>query len=294
MMSARSSSCAIPVSTSSPAIRHRSCHTDITPWRFNIERWTSSWSRWLSSLWLYEKKRDAMETVPPEARKELNAQPRKCVVFVRDIRTFCPYATAMFAKDEFEAALDYLGVSPAELADFFQLNVRTVRRWAENPSEIPGPAEQALRAWVRLQRLGLAWRPDGMAIGERSPELAEQIKAHTRHAVDLDALILRVNRRGGPKAPWSVNLKAHQATLGDVEVFFYPLANGGLLPASYTRRDRPLDLQRDWPLIEDAFACIAEAVAKAGPAWAATDDVSGPFAAGAAVLGQSAQQVLDK
>jgi len=200
----------------------------------------------------------------------------------------------MFAKDEFEGTLDYLGISLAELADLFQLNVRTVRRWAENPGEIPGAAEQALRAWVRLQRLGLAWRPDGIAIGERSSELAEQIKAHLRHAVDLDALIQRVNRRGGPKTPWKVDLKAHQATLGEVEVFFYALANGGFSPASYTRRDRPLDLQRDWPLIEDAFACVAEAVAKAGPAWAATEADSVSFAAGSTVPGQSAQQVLDK
>ena len=104
----------------------------------------------------------------------------------------------MLSKDEFSATVEYLGLSLGELAVLFDMDARSTRRWAEDPAVIPGPAEQALRAWVRLQRLGLAWRPDGVAIGERNTEkLAEEIKAHVRHAVDLDVLLRRVDARGG-------------------------------------------------------------------------------------------------
>lgn len=209
---------------------------------------------------------------------------------------FVRYDRTMLSKDEFSATVKYLGLSLGELAVLFDMDARSTRRWAEDPAVIPGPAEQALRAWVRLQRLGLAWRPDGVAIGERNTEkLAEQIKAHVRHAVDLDVLLRRVDARGGPATPWDVDLGAHQATLGPVCVFFYPLANGGFSPASYTRRDRPPDLQRDWPLIEDALACVAKAVAAAGPNWSLPPgETSLLFQAATRILSQPAQHVLDQ
>jgi hypothetical protein len=202
----------------------------------------------------------------------------------------------MMTDHEFKQSLSYLGLSLAELAELLAVNTRTTRRWADDPTEIPGPAEQALRAWVRLQRLGLAWRPDGVAIGERSPErIAEQIKVYLRNAVDLDGLIKRVAARGGPSAPWDVRLASRQASLGPVVVSFYPLVNGGFSPASYTRRDRTPDLQRDWTLIEDALACIAKAVSAAGPDWMrGPGEPTLPFGDAALhVPGESARQVLD-
>ncbi|MDA1101716.1 MAG: hypothetical protein O2967_22370 [Proteobacteria bacterium] len=106
-----------------------------------------------------------------------------------------------------------------------------------------------------------------MAIGESDPEqIAEQIALYRRHAINLDALIQKVEARGGPAAPWHVDLKKRQATLGPVWVSFYPLVNGGFSPASYSRSDDHPDLKRDWTLLEDA--CIAKAIAKAGPGWA--------------------------
>lgn len=201
----------------------------------------------------------------------------------------------MMTDSEFRDTLSYLGLSLGELAELLAVNTRTTRRWADDPTEIPGPAQQALRAWVRLQRLGLAWRPDGVPIGERNPErIAEAIKAHLRHAVDLDALIQRVEGRGGAAAPWDVSLASRQATLGPVVVSFYPLQNGGFSPASYTRRDRPPDLQRDWPLVEDALVCIAKAISDAGAQWARRDGESAyPFGETADVPSESARQVLD-
>jgi hypothetical protein len=47
-----------------------------------------------------------------------------------------------------------------------------------------------------------------------------------------------------------------------MEVSFYRLADGGFSPQSYRRTDCEAEIQRDWPLLEDAFACIAAAVEK--------------------------------
>lgn len=173
---------------------------------------------------------------------------------------------------EFRTYLDLLGLSQAEAARLLSVSPRTVRRWAEKPVEIPGPAEQAIRAWVRLHRLGHPWRPDDVAIGESDPEeIAEQIALYRQHAIDLDALIQKVEARGGPAAPWHVDLKKRQATLGPVRVSFYPLKKGGFSPASYSRSDDHPDLERDWTLLEDAFACIFNAINKAGQGWAESE-----------------------
>jgi hypothetical protein len=55
-----------------------------------------------------------------------------------------------------------------------------------------------------------------------------------------------------------------RAELGPLQVSFYKLRSGGFAPQSYWRSDGSADLQRDWSLIEDAFACIADALAKQG------------------------------
>lgn len=156
--------------------------------------------------------------------------------------------------------LNSLGLSQVAAARLLSVDPRTVRRWVENPAEISGPAEQALRAWHRMHEYGLPWSPDGVDLIESDPE---QIALHRLHTLELDALLEKVKKRGGPSAPWVVDLKKGKATLGKIEVTFYRLSSGGFTPQSYKRRDDiELDIKRDWHLIEDAFACIAKAIAR--------------------------------
>jgi hypothetical protein len=171
------------------------------------------------------------------------------------------YGGGMMLKAELDSHFAQLHLTQAEAARLLSVNVRTVRRWVEDPTELPGPAEHALRAWLRLHRLGLAWRPDGLPLGEDEiDELADQIARYRQHAIDLDALIQRVKARGGPAAPWQVDLKANLATLGPMRVGFYRLANGGFSPSTYRRSDMHADLERDALLLEDAYACIADSL----------------------------------
>ena len=169
---------------------------------------------------------------------------------------------------EFRAALKALGINQTEASTLLDVSDRSVRRWAEGPEEIPGPVEQTLRAWVRLEVVGLAWRPDREMIGnDISAELRKQIASYRRLALDLDALLRKVKSRGGPAAPWDVDLQRRIATLGPIEVSFYPLTNGGFSPAHYTRKDCSPDQARDQSLLEDAYACIAESIKHAGKGW---------------------------
>lgn len=156
-----------------------------------------------------------------------------------------------------------LGLTTDEAAQLLSVSPRTVQRWQHGIQEVPGPAEQALRAWMGLHERGLAWRPDevSLTVGD-----AEQIAIARTHAVELDALLKRVEARSGPSsAPWTVDLERGRAILGSLEVSFYRLKNGGFAPQSYRRSDEHgTDLRRDWHLIEDAYACIARAFAKQG------------------------------
>lgn len=155
---------------------------------------------------------------------------------------------------EFRTCLRQLGLTQTEAAALLSVAPRTVRRWAEDGAEIPGPAEHVLRAWTGLQRRGLPWHPDDTD--------ADQIARHREHAIELYELLLRVERRGGPSGSWTVDIDKGIATLGPMRVAFYKLRNGGFSPASYRRTDGPADFQRDWPFIEDAFACVAKAFAE--------------------------------
>jgi hypothetical protein len=163
------------------------------------------------------------------------------------------------SKTNINEALNLLGLTQVDAARLLSVDPRTLRRWVENPNEIPGPAEQALRAWLRLHHLGLPWTPDGIDLIEVNPE---QIALHRLHTLELDALLEKVKKRGGPAAPWVVDLNKGKAILEKIEVTFYKLPSGGFTPQSYKRRDDiEADVERDWSLIEDAFACIAKAIA---------------------------------
>lgn len=161
--------------------------------------------------------------------------------------------------DEFTHCLRILGLTQAEAAQLLSVNPRTIRRWMDG-EEVPVPAEHALRAWMGLHKRGLPWRPDEQSV---AGEDDEQIAVIRSHAIDLDALLMRVEARGGPVAPWEVDLDRCRATLGRMQLSFYKLRNGGFALQSYRRSDEVgADPQRDRALLEDAVACIARAFAE--------------------------------
>jgi hypothetical protein len=173
---------------------------------------------------------------------------------------------------ELEQYLLRLELSPPEAAQLLGVKTpRTVQRWLDgaDDEEIPGPVEQAILAWIKLHDLGIPWKPDSRSIDTNDEP---QISALRRHAVDLAALIARVEARvarvearGGPRMQWEVDHSRGRAVLGKVEVSFYKLPNGGFSLAHYTRRDMVPDLHRDAELIEDAAYYIALSLRRKKP-----------------------------
>lgn len=131
--------------------------------------------------------------------------------------------SGMMTGNEFRQQLLRLGLSLTEAAPLIGVNERTVRRWSEG-EEVSGPAEQAVRAWIRLFNRHLPWRPDSTSI---MSDDQDQIARHRAYAIELDRVLARVDARGGARLPWVVDWDRGKATLGPVEVSFYKLLNGG-------------------------------------------------------------------
>jgi hypothetical protein len=163
--------------------------------------------------------------------------------------------------------LQLLNLSPAEAADLLGVGLRTVRRWTAPDQQgeaepIPGAAEAALRAWLKLHRLGLSWRPDASALAPAAVAVAD---AHEANARALHDVVERVRARRGPATQWDVDLERCRATLGKMTVSFYRLKGGGFSPQSFRRSDgAAIDLERDQALLEDAYFCIAKKLALEG------------------------------
>jgi len=164
----------------------------------------------------------------------------------------------MMSEAELRLTLARLELSPADAAQLLGVTARTVRRWLEGEA-VAGPAEQALRAWIRLHDRNLPWRPDEESVVRDDQD---QIARHRAHAIRLDEILARVEARGGPRVPWSVDRGRQIATLGPMEVSYYKLASGSFSLANYRRKDDEPDVERDWEAIEDAAACIAQAMKK--------------------------------
>lgn len=163
--------------------------------------------------------------------------------------------------NEFGQLLLRLGLAPGEAAQLLSVTPRTVRRWLDG-EEVSGPAEQAIRAWIRLHDRHLPWRPDSALITENDQD---QIARHRSHAIILNEIIARVEARGGARLPWSVDWDRGQATLGPMEVSFYKLPNGGFSLGTYRRKNGDPDVDRDREIIDDAVYCIAQALKKKNP-----------------------------
>ncbi len=157
---------------------------------------------------------------------------------------------------ELDRALLQLELSPTEAAQLLGVTPRTVRRWFDG-EDVPGPAEQAIRAWLRLHERNLPWRPDSVSIVQDDQE---QIARQRAHAIDLSGLLARVEARGGARLPWEVDLIKRRAVLGPMQVSYYKLRNNSFSLAFYTRKDGTPDVRRDWEFIEDAAYAIAEAL----------------------------------
>ena len=181
-------------------------------------------------------------------------------------------AATNMGKSELARSFRTLGLDSKEAAKLLSVDVKTVNRWLAGEIGVPGPAEQALLAWMRLEERRIPWRPGGFPINMmEKDEIEDQIRLMREHVIVLDDVLHRVKQRGGPAAPWRVDLKRREAELaGTMHVNFHPLPNGNFSPSSYRRTDKEPDYVRDLPLIEDAIACIAEAVAaarRAGRNW---------------------------
>ncbi len=183
---------------------------------------------------------------------------------------FDHYSLVMMTAIELNEHLSALQVSPPEAAQLLGVSSRTLRRWLEG-EDVPGPAEAALRAWRVLADRQLPWKPDSMSIFEDNQD---QIARHRRHAEEMAAVLKRVEARGGPKNPWTVDISKRSATFGHFEVGFYDLQGGGFSLSTYRRQDVPPDLARDLPDIEDAAYCIASAFTRARTSSAALKAVA--------------------
>ena len=163
--------------------------------------------------------------------------------------------------------LQLLNLSPAEAAELLGVGLRTVRRWTApdqlgEAEAIPGAAEAALRAWLKLHRLGLSWRADASALASAQAAVAD---SHEANARALHAVLERVRARRGPATQWDVDLARCRATLGKMTVSFYRLQGGGFTPQSFRRSDgAAIDLERDQALLEDAYFCISKRLALEG------------------------------
>jgi Homeodomain-like domain-containing protein len=165
----------------------------------------------------------------------------------------------MLSSTELAAHLAALRLSPPEAAQLLGVSPRTLRRWLEG-EEVPGPAEAALKAWRVLDDRLLPWKPDSVSLSEDD---TDQIERHRRHATEMAAMVKRVEARGGPTNPWTVDLAKNEATFGPFEVNFHRLHNGGFSLSSYRRKDIPPDVARDAPYVEDAAFCIAKSFGSA-------------------------------
>lgn len=160
---------------------------------------------------------------------------------------------------ELASHLSTLQLSHAEAAQLLSISSRTLRRWLEG-DDIPGPAEAAIRAWRKLQKYHLPWKPDSVSIFQDDQEQIRLIRTYDQ---ELAAMLERVNKRGGAKNVWSVSISNGNATFGALRVSFYKLMNGSFSLSTYTRKDMDPNVTRDMMLIEDAAYCIAKAFGEA-------------------------------
>lgn len=162
-----------------------------------------------------------------------------------------------FVEGQLKSSMNTLHISDQELADFLSVTLRTVNRWHEDASKIPGSVEQVIHAWLKLHHYKLAWRPDEIAFAEYDENVINEMARLRRKACDVDNVIAKIKKQGGPKLPWRVDLERGVARLETLEVRFYVFDNTEFTPASYVWKDNTIpDLTRHQDLINEAYTCI--------------------------------------
>jgi transcriptional regulator with XRE-family HTH domain len=168
-------------------------------------------------------------------------------------------------KTEFRNCLEALDLTPENLATILSVSNRTVSRWLEDSNEnvdIAGPLAEILRTWTMLKQAGLPWKPSDQPKNDNW--IQDQVTRLRELANQLEATIHRVKTRGGPSAPWKVDLKGQLATLGPIRLSFYRIINDNFSPGFYSRSDKDPDFDRDMSILEDAIFCIDQAIQEQG------------------------------
>ena len=76
----------------------------------------------------------------------------------------------------------------------------------------------------------------------------------------MKEVLERVVARGGPATPWRVDVDAGEATFGAMTACFYCTAEpGGFVANGYSGFE--IETQHDCDLLDDAYACVATAIA---------------------------------
>jgi hypothetical protein len=161
---------------------------------------------------------------------------------------------------EFNQHLEALNLKQSDAAALLRVTPRAVRRWQSGEQVIPGTVVELLTVWRQLQAATLPWGADLESIWYGDDD---QIRRHQNHDKALAAILQRVKNRGGRPELWRVNLKRHNASLGNMTVNFYRLRSGSFSLAHYRCGDGEPNPHRDQTLIEDAVAAFAAAVGKA-------------------------------
>lgn len=127
-------------------------------------------------------------------------------------------------------------------------------RYLSGTDGISGPAAQALRAWLKLHRLGLHWHPAGVPIGHVEPATA----------------VTRARLRGAPASAWRIDVERGCAFFQRHRISFtwrsaqcFALqTHVPPVPALATFNvSAPSSTQIRAALIDDACACIARRLA---------------------------------